>query len=285
MPEHPEIIAGWERDAASYRVARRDRSEFGLRYGNHPRQTIDLFLPDVPEPERPLIVFIHGGYWRTWEPTLFSHFAAGVNNRGYAVALPGYRLCPEVTVAEIVDDVRAAILHLNRRCASPFVAAGHSAGGHLAAALVATDWAARGASNNCLRNGLAISGLFDLAPLVETSINADLRLDADAAKAVSPAFWPVPTDVTFDAWVGATEFLRVSPPEPALGGALVGGGRERGRRDHPRRQPFHGTDAARRFGKPDGRGPSEARGDGSAQLTSPAVLSSRPAGRRAQRLD
>ena len=136
-----------------------------------------------------------------------------MNDRGYAVALPGYRLCPEVTVADIVDDVRAAILHLHRRFASPFVAAGHSAGGHLAAALVATDWHARGAPKNCLRNGLAISGLFDLAPLVETSINADLRLDADAAKAVSPAFWPVPTDVAFEAWVGATEsseYLRQS---------------------------------------------------------------------------
>ncbi len=77
VPEHPEIIAGWERDAAAYRAARREHCELGLRYGDHPRQTIDLFLPDEPSSGRPLIVFIHGGYWRTWAPPLFSHFARG----------------------------------------------------------------------------------------------------------------------------------------------------------------------------------------------------------------
>jgi arylformamidase len=213
VPEHPEIIAAWERDSAAYRAERAEKSEIGVRYGNHPRQTFDLFLLDAPEPKRPLVVFIHGGYWRALEPSLFSHFARGMNARGHAVALPGYRLCPEVSVADIVADVRAAILHLHRRFEAPFVVAGHSAGGHLAATTVATDWNALGAPTDLVRHGLAISGLFDLAPLTETSINEQLRLDADAAKAMSPAFWPVPKTVVFEAWVGgdeSSEYLRQS---------------------------------------------------------------------------
>lgn len=213
MPEHPEIIAGWERDAAAYRAERSGKSELGLRYGDHPRQTIDLFLPDSPDEKRPLVVFIHGGYWRALDPSLFSHLARGMNERGYAVALPGYRLCPEVPVADIVDDVRAAIHHLSRRFDAPFVAAGHSAGGHLTATTVATDWSALGAPADLVRHGLAVSGLFDLEPLVQTSINNELRLDADAARAMSPAFWTLPAGITFETWVGgaeSSEYLRQS---------------------------------------------------------------------------
>jgi len=213
VPEHPEIIAGWERDAARYRAARSGKSEIGLRYGEHPRQTIDLFFPDSPNGKRPLIAFIHGGYWRAFDPTMFSHFARGMNERGYAVALPGYRLSPEVALADIVDDVRAAILHLNRRFDAPFVAAGHSAGGHLTAATVATDWSALGAPAGLVRRGLAVSGLFDLEPLVQTSINTDLKLDTEAALAMSPTFWALPSGITLEAWVGgaeSSEFLRQS---------------------------------------------------------------------------
>jgi arylformamidase len=118
-----------------------------------------------------------------------------------------------VTVAEIVGDVRNALLMLGRRFPAPLVAIGHSAGGHLASAAVATDWAALGMPKNLVRHGLAISGVFDLQPLTKTSMNLDLRLDEETATAMSPAFWRVPTGVVFEAWVGATEsseFLRQS---------------------------------------------------------------------------
>ena len=213
MPEHPEIIAGWERDAAAYRLARRDFSELGLRYGSHARQTIDVFHPDARDNDRPLVVFIHGGYWRSFDPSVFSHLAAGMNRRGHSVALPGYRLCPEVRIDDIIDDIRSALVHLYRRFPSTFVAAGHSAGGHLAAAAVATDWRAQGAAPGLLRRALTVSGLFDLAPLVTTSLNESLRLDPDSAKAASPAFWDPPADVVLEAWVGgaeSSEYLRQS---------------------------------------------------------------------------
>ena len=215
MPEHPAIIAGWERDAGAYRIERSGHTELGLAYGAHPRQIVDVFHPDKADPSRPLIVFIHGGYWRSLEPAIFSHLAAGANQRGYSVALPGYRLCPEVRVADIIADVRAACLFLHRRFGRRIVSSGHSAGGHLAAATVATDWQALdpSAPADLVRHGLAISGAFELAPLIHTPVNEQLRLDEAEALAVSPAHWPVPEGIHFAAFVGAlesSEFLRQS---------------------------------------------------------------------------
>jgi arylformamidase len=213
VPEYPEIMAGWERDAATYRAARAGRTTLGIAYGPHERQKIDLFHPDEPDAARPLVLFIHGGYWRSLDRSLFSHLAAGANAHGFPVALPGYRLCPEVTLPDIIDDVRAACLFLWQEHGRRMVAAGHSAGGHLAAAMVATDWERLGAPADLVRRGLAISGVFELAPLLSTSINQSLHLDAAVADAVSPAYWPVPEGSSLEAWVGAdesSEFLRQS---------------------------------------------------------------------------
>lgn len=207
VPDYPQVQAEWERAAAAYREARRGHCELGIRYGPHPRQAIDIFNPDQPDPGLPVVVFIHGGYWRSLEPGLFSHLAAGANGHGYRVALPGYRLCPEVTVLDVIADLRTACLHLHRRLGRTLVAAGHSAGGHLAAAMAATDWStvAPEAPAGLLRHALAVSGLFDLLPLLATSVNETLRLDEAAALAASPAFWPVPPGVSVEAWVGETE--------------------------------------------------------------------------------
>lgn len=146
---------------------------------------------------------------------MFSHWAGGANARGYPVAILGYRLCPEVEVADIIEDVRAAALFLHRRLGKRLAVCGHSAGGHLTAALVATEWRAFGADvpGSLVRHGLAVSGVFDLEPLLSTSLNVDLRLDPESAKAASPASWPVPPGIVFDALVGgeeSSEFLRQS---------------------------------------------------------------------------
>jgi arylformamidase len=179
------------------------------------RHRIDLFRPDDDDEGRPIVVIIHGGYWRSLDISMFSHWAGGANARGYPVAVVEYRLCPEVTVADIIEDARSAALFLYRRYGRRVVVCGHSAGGHLAAALCATEWRAYGSDvpGGLVRQGLAISGVFDLEPLTATSMNADLHLDLEQAKAVSPAFWPVPAGVVFDALVGgeeASEFLRQS---------------------------------------------------------------------------
>jgi arylformamidase len=212
VPEHPAIFERWQRDAATFRTNHK-YAELGLAYGPSDRQRIDLFWPDAGRDSR-IVVFIHGGYWRSLDPFQFSHLAAGPNALGLAVALTGYDLCPSVTIATIIEQQRAAIAFLGKRHEGRLVVSGHSAGGHLAACMVATDWRARGSRADLVPAGLSISGLFDLTPLVSTSMNADLKLDAAEARRVSPVFWPVPPSAgTFDAWVGgeeSSEFLRQS---------------------------------------------------------------------------
>src|SRR6202022_3925833 len=117
------------------------RAELAIRYGATARQTIDLLSP-AGGGAVPLALFIHGGYWRSLEPALFSHMARGLNARGIAVAVAGYDLCPQVGVADIIGKMRRACLHLWRRFGQRMLVVGHSAGGHLAACLVATDWKA-----------------------------------------------------------------------------------------------------------------------------------------------
>ena len=216
VPEHPQIFARWDRDAAAYRAeaAGAGRAELGLAYGPTPRQTIDLFYPEGGGHES-LALFIHGGYWRSLEPSSFSHMAKGLNHHGVTVAVAGYDLCPHVTIAGIVDEMRRACLFLWRRFACRIMAYGHSAGGHLAACLLATDWRALGSDvpRDLVPSGCAISGVFDLSPLTEVSMNQDLRLAASEARQLSPLFWPAPAGRALDVLVGATEsseFLRQS---------------------------------------------------------------------------
>ena len=212
VPEHPAIIAGWKRDAEAYR--KRQGAELDVSYGSSPRMAVDIFHASDDE-AKPLVLFIHGGYWQALDRRDFSHLAAGLNAQGISVAIPGYDLCPDVTVRRIIDQMRAVAAFLHARTGRPIVACGHSAGGHLTAALLATDWRAFDAAlpQDLVPAGLAISGLFDLTPLVTTSLNGALKLDEAEARALSPLFWPVPAGRHLEAWVGgdeSDEFLRQS---------------------------------------------------------------------------
>ncbi len=216
VPEHAEIFARWQREAAEYRAASSDakRAELEITYGPGPRQILDLFFPEGGA-RAPLALFVHGGYWRSLDRSTFSHMAAGLNAHGVGVAVVGYDLCPQVTIAAIIEQIRHACLYLWLRFGRRILVYGHSAGGHLAAAMLATEWKSREASAppDLVPAAYAISGLYDLQPLVQLSMNADLRLDPEAARSVSPAFWPAPAGATLDAIVGefeSAEFLRQS---------------------------------------------------------------------------
>ena len=200
VPENPAIIAGWARDAAAYRERCAPRA---VTYGPGARQRIDFF-PGGDEGS--IVVFIHGGYWQALDGSFFSHLAGGLNAHGIGVAIPSYDLCPAVTVADIVGQMRAAMRELARGGRS-LVVSGHSAGGHLAACMLATDWPAYDASlpADLVPAAYAISGLFDLEPLVATSINTALHLDQPSARAASPLFWRVPRSGSLDAVVGENE--------------------------------------------------------------------------------
>ena len=200
VPENPALMAGWARDAAAYRAQCSPRM---VSYGSGARNTIDVFAGDT---QGPIVVFIHGGYWQALDGSSFSHCARGLNAHGISVAVPTYDLCPDVTVGDIIEQMRAATCAL----ATPgqrFVIAGHSAGGHLAACLLATNWRSIDAAlpQDLVTAAYAISGLFELAPLVGTSINKALRLDDASAKAASPLAWAPPTGATLDAVVGERE--------------------------------------------------------------------------------
>jgi arylformamidase len=216
VPEHPEIFARWVRDAAAYRerMKAEENAELGLAYGTRPRQTVDLFFPETTG-HTPLALFIHGGYWRSLDPSSFSHMSAGLNARGIAVAVAGYDLCPQVTIAQIVDQIRTACLFLWRRFGQRLMVYGHSAGGHLSACMLATNWKSLDpkAPTDLVPAAYSISGLFDLKPLVATAMNADLKLTEASAAQVSPLWWPVARGRVFDAVVGgaeSSEFLRQS---------------------------------------------------------------------------
>jgi arylformamidase len=200
VPEHPGVMAGWVRDAAAYREQHPPRL---LRYGPGERHRIDLF---PGRGEGPIVVFIHGGYWQALDGFSFSHCARGLNAHGISVAVPTYDLCPAVTVADIITQMRMASREL-AKLGQPLVVSGHSAGGHLAACLLATDWAAVDAAlpKNLVSAAYAISGLFDLPPLVTTSINNALRLDPASARVASPLFAAPPAHGSLDAVVGGNE--------------------------------------------------------------------------------
>ena len=216
VPEHVEIFARWTREAAAYRerMKAEENAELALAYGPSPRQKVDLFFPDATG-HTPLALFVHGGYWRSLDSSMHSHLAAGLNARGDAVAVAGYDLCPQVTIGQIVNQIRTACLFLWRRFGQRLMVYGHSAGGHLAACMVATDWKKLDpkAPLDLVPAGYAISGLFDLTPLMSTAMNADLRLDDNEVARMSPLYWPVTRGRVFDAVVGgleSAEFLRQS---------------------------------------------------------------------------
>ncbi len=258
VPEHPEIFARWARDAEDYRAKAmmERRAELGLSYGESPRQFIDLFSPR-PDVTSPLALFVHGGYWRSLDPSLFSHMARGINARGVAVAVVGYDLCPEVTIAEIVEQIRHACLFLWLRTGQRMMVYGHSAGGHLAGAMLATEWHTLYPKTpvDLVSAAYSISGLFDLAPLVHTSMAEDLRLDDASAREVSPLFWPAPKGRPFDAVVGGVEFERVPAPEPRRRRCLGQGGSGHALRGHSGHEPFHRDRRADRSAERDGCAP------------------------------
>jgi arylformamidase len=202
VPEHPSLIASWARDAQAYRESGQNLFH-AISYGPGARNTIDVF-PSRNQGD--IVVFIHGGYWQALDGSFFSHLAAGLNAHGVNVAIPSYDLCPRVSIDDIIAQMRMAARAL-ARFGRRLVVSGHSAGGHLATCLMATDWGLIDAAlpKDLVKAAYTISGLFDLGPLVKTSINDALGLDEAAARRASPLFWPAPSRGTLDAVVGGDE--------------------------------------------------------------------------------
>jgi len=212
VPDHPAVMQRW-RDAAE--AARADHAPETLAYGPGEREVMDLFSAG---PDAPIAVFLHGGYWQALDKDWFSGLAPALLQHGVSLAVPSYDLAPAVRLGRILSQVREAVQLVRARSGVRPLVFGHSAGGHMAACMLSEGRASA---------AVAISGVFDLAPLIPTSINQALGLDAAEAAALSPIHWPAPDGSTpggtvLDCVVGADEspeFLRQSRMMADLWGA------------------------------------------------------------------
>lgn len=192
----------WQRQAAAFRDAVGARLR-EIRYGEAEAEVLDLFLP--PAQPRGLVVFVHGGYWQRFGRRDWSHLAAGPIARGWAVAMPGYTLCPGIRVAGITRQIAAAIARAAAEVSGPVRLAGHSAGGHLVTRMLCADAPLAAEAAARIEAAVSISGVHDLRPLLRTRLNDALRLDAAEARAESPALLEPREAVRLTCWVGVAE--------------------------------------------------------------------------------
>ena len=210
IPDHAAIFARWAADSAAARA--RGAACLDLRYGDGPNETLDVF--PATRPGAPVLVFIHGGYWRALDKSDHSFLAPALVDGGAMVVLPNYALCPAVSISTIALQLTRALAWTCRHAAQHggdrrrIVVAGHSAGGHLTAMMLACRWREVGADlpADLVKSGLAISGLFDLEPLRRTPfLQCDLKLTPAEARRLSPAGFAVPSRRRLFAVVGGAE--------------------------------------------------------------------------------
>ncbi len=195
----------WAEAAATFRetIDSVGSARLDLSYGEAERNRLDLFLPRAAP--WGLFVFVHGGYWMRFDKSSWSHLAQGALERGFAVAMPSYTLCPDIRIGGIVREVAAAISFAASEVKGPLYLAGHSAGGHLVTRMLALPAPLAEDVRRRIVHIVSISGLHDLRPMMKTAMNARLKLDDAEARAESPCLLEPDADARVTCWVGASE--------------------------------------------------------------------------------
>lgn len=192
VPEYPELA---KRRAEASRKARATlKSWLNVPYGKSLCEILDIYPAD--RPQGPVLVYIHGGYWRSGSKDENCNFAPTFVERGATVVLVEYDLCPSVTVTGIVRQTRASIAWVHRNIIryggnpSKLYVSGHSAGGHLTAMALAHDWEKEGLPRNLIKGAVATSGVYDLDMVMQISVNQQVRMTPEIAGENSPFLHP-----------------------------------------------------------------------------------------------
>jgi len=199
IPDGETYPPRWVSEAKAFRKSA--RAELDISYGTGTRQKMDIFYPEGDI--NGLMVFVHGGYWKSRDRKDWSAFATGGITRGYAVAMPSYTLAPDARISQITAEIAAAIDLAATRVAGPICLAGHSAGGHLVARMLCGD--VRFAAQSRVIRCVPISPVSDLREMMKTSMNAILGLDQTEAASESPMLQRKSSDAMTTVWVGGAE--------------------------------------------------------------------------------
>ena len=149
-------------------------------------------------------MFVHGGYWMRFDRSVWSHFAKGLTQRGWAVSMPSYTLAPEARIRDMTREVARALETAAGLVAGPICLTGHSAGGHLVARMGCADVPLSAEVRGRIKRIVPISPLSDLRPFLNIKMNETLRLDIEEAAAESPVLHEAP-EPPVAVWVGAEE--------------------------------------------------------------------------------
>lgn len=234
--------AAWVEPAASYRSAMvgLGRVRPDLSYGQGERNRLDLFLPE--RPARGLTVFVHGGYWMALDKSYWSHLARGSVERGFAVAMPSYPLCPDVRISDITREVAAAISFAAGEIEGPIHLTGHSAGGHLVTRMISQGSPLPAGVLARVRHTLSISGVHDLRPIMRTGMNKTLKIDDAEADRESPVLLRPAEGARLTCWVGGAERAEFRRQNELLANIWTGLGAETMAYEEPDRHHFNVID-------------------------------------------